>query len=69
MLNATQMGINKVHRDTFHASLGVGRYMLALTWFKAFTGKDISQDSFNDFDSPVNEKEREIALKAVSSAF
>ena len=25
-------GIEKVHRDTFHASLGFGRYSLGLTW-------------------------------------
>ena len=69
LLNATQMGIDKVHRDTYHASLGVGRYMLALTWYKVLTGKDITQDSFDDFDCPVSEKEREIAIKAVCSAF
>ena len=69
LFNATQMGIQKVHRDTYHASLGVGRYMLALTWYKALTGKDITQDTFSDFDSPVSEQEREIAIKAVCSAF
>jgi hypothetical protein len=69
MFNATQMGIDKVHRDTFHASLGVGRYMLALTWYKALTGNDIVGDTFNDFDVPVSESEREIAIKAVLSAF
>jgi hypothetical protein len=69
LFNATQMGIHKVHRDNAHASLGVGRYMLALTWYKALTGKDIIQDSFCDFDCPVSEQEREIAIKAVCSAF
>ena len=69
MFNATQMGISKIHRDTFHASLGVGRYMLALTWYKALTGEDITQNSFSDFDCPVTEQEREIAIKAVCSAF
>ena len=69
MFNATQMGIDKVHRDTFHASLGVGRYMLALTWYKALTGNDITQNTFCDFDCPVSEQEREIAIKAVAAAF
>ena len=69
MFNATQMGIDKVHRDTFHASLGVGRYMLALTWYKALTGNDIVGDTFSDFDEPVSEEEREIAIRAVLSAF
>ena len=69
LFNATQMGIEKVHRDTFHASLGMGRYMLALTWYRALTGKDITSDSFSDFDCPVSEEEREIAIRAVRTAF
>lgn len=68
LYNATQMGIS-VHRDTFHASMGVGRYMLALTWYKALTGNDITADSFCDFDSHVSEMEREIAIRAVNSVF
>ena len=69
MFNATQMGNYKVYRDSFHASFGVGRYILALTWYKALTGKDITKDSFSEFDRPVSEQEREIAIKAVDSAF
>jgi hypothetical protein len=69
MLNATQMGIGKIHRDTFHASLGAGRYLLALTWYKALMGKDISNNNFNNFDVEVTDKEREIVIKAVNNAF
>ena len=69
MFNATQMGIDKIHRDTFHASYGAGRYLLALTWYKALAGKDISGDGFCDFDEPVSEAEIEIIKKAVDSAF
>ena len=69
MLNATKMGIEKIHRDTFHASLGAGRYLLALTWYKALTGKDISNNDFDDFDEPVSEEERKIVIKAVNAAF
>lgn len=69
MLNATKMGIEKIHRDTFHASLGAGRYLLALTWYKALTGKDITYNAFNNFDVFVSEKEREIVINAVDSAF
>ena len=69
MFNATQMGICKIHRDSLHASFGVGRYILALTWYKALTGKDITKDSFSEFDRPVSEQEREIAIRAVNSAF
>ena len=69
MFNATKMGIEKIHRDTYHASLGAGRYLLALTWYKTLTGKDITNNSFNEFDEPVMQEEREIVIKAVNSAF
>ena len=69
MLNATKMGMEKIHRDTFHASLGAGRYLLALVWYKTFTGKDITNDTFDDFDEPVSEEERKIVINAVNAAF
>lgn len=69
MFNAVQLGIGKVHRDTFHATLGAGRYLLALTWFKALTNKDILNNRFADFDVPVSEEERKIIIQAVNSAF
>ena len=31
-----------VHRDTFHASYGLGRYALALVWLRALTHADVS---------------------------
>ena len=68
MLNATQFGIEKIHRDTFHAALGVGRYLLGLTWYKTLTGNDISENAFDDFDVPVSEEERKIAIQAVEAA-
>ena len=30
MMKATELGIEAVHRDSYHASLGAGRYLLAL---------------------------------------
>lgn len=68
MMNAIKLGMEKVHRDTFHASRGVGRYLLALTWYKYLTGKDISNSKFDSFEEPVTEWEREIAIKAAISA-
>ena len=35
---AQDMGI-KVHRDTFHASYGFGRLLIAHVWYKTLTGK------------------------------
>lgn len=52
MISAADSGI-KVHRDTFHADLGIGRYLLGLTWFKIITGKT-AQHEFTDFDISVN---------------
>lgn len=69
MLTAAQTGIEKIHRDTYHASLGAGRYLLALCWFKYLTGKDITENSFNEFDVPVTEEERKIVINAVNKAF
>jgi hypothetical protein len=66
MLTASKLGIAKVHRDTFHAALGVGRYLLGLTWYKALFGKDITENDFDDFDVPVSDEERAIAIKAVN---
>lgn len=58
-------GINKVHRDSYHASLGLGRYALGLTWYRFLTGNDINKNTFNDFDEPVSDDEIAIAKKSV----
>ena len=67
MLTAAQTGIEQIHRDTFHASLGAGRYLLALCWFKYLTGKDITENAFSEFDVPVTEEERKIVSAAVNA--
>ena len=69
MLYATKFGLGKAHRDTFHASFGAGRYLLALTWYKALTGKDITNNDFDEFDEPVSKEDREIVIQAVNKAF
>lgn len=69
IFNATKLGIEKIHRDTFHMSYGAGRYLLALVWFKALTGKDITNNAFDEFDHLVTEEERAIVIKAVNEAF
>ena len=58
-------GIETVHRDTFHARLGVGRYALGLLWFGVLTGKSVEADAFDDFDEPVTAAERAIAIQSV----
>ncbi|MBE6602713.1 MAG: DUF4886 domain-containing protein [Ruminococcaceae bacterium] len=68
MMHALNMGLEKVHRDTFHASLGAGRYLLALCWYKFLTKKDVTGNAFNEFDVPVTQEEREIIIRAVNEA-
>lgn len=50
-----------IHRDTYHASLGLGRYTLGLTWFEMLTGKSGVGNGFRAFDEPVTEQEIQIA--------
>lgn len=59
-------GIEKIHRDTFHASLGLGRYALGLTWYRFLTGNDITANTFDDFDEEVSAEQISIAKKCVS---
>lgn len=58
-------GIESIHRDTFHAKLGIGRYILGLIWFKYFTKKSVLDNPFDDFDEPVSSEEIEISKRAV----
>ncbi len=63
---ATELGVKKIHRDTFHASLGLGRYALALTWLCYFTDKTPKEISFYELDEPASNEEISIVKKAVS---
>ena len=50
-------GISPVHRDTFHASYGTARYAMGLLWYSMLTGRDITNNTFSDFDEPVTDEE------------
>jgi hypothetical protein len=43
------------HRDTFHASYGLRRYLLGLVWYETLTGNSIEANSFKDLDEPVED--------------
>lgn len=58
-------GIEKVHRDTFHASLGLGRYAIGLLWYAILTGNNIADNAFCDFDEEVTKEEIAIIKEAV----
>ena len=61
--------VERIHRDTFHASLGLGRFVLALVWYRTLTGNDIRNVSFNVFDEEVTEQEYKLAINAANSLF
>lgn len=56
-------GIEKVHRDTYHASRGVARYAIGLVWFAVLTGQDVTGNTFADFDEAVPSEQVVIAKK------
>ncbi len=58
-------GITHVHRDTYHASLGLGRYALALLWYRLLCNKSVLENDFCDFDEEVSPEELEIVRKTV----
>lgn len=60
-------GIPSIHRDTFHASLGLGRYALGLLWLRMLTGRTVTGNTFGAFDKPVTDEEKEIAQRVVDS--
>lgn len=60
------VGVEKVHRDGHHASLGLGRYAMALLWFIMLTGKNVKDNAFNDFDVFVSDEEIAIAKKCAA---
>lgn len=68
MFSLTTRGIEKVHRDTFHATLGLGRYALGLLWYRVLTGNSVANNTFCAFDEPVTEAEMQIA-KACADLF
>ena len=50
-------GIAEPHRDGHHVSVPLGRMMLGLLWFVAFTGKDADTVALPSTDIPLTEEE------------
>lgn len=65
---ALQHGLESVHRDTFHAKLGVGRFILALVWYGYLTGNDVRAVKYDSFSEAVSGEEHRIAIEAASHA-
>lgn len=58
-------GITRLHRDGFHASLDIGRYALALLWFRRLTGKSVLDNEFKCHIGEISDEEYAIIKKCV----
>lgn len=67
MMTLLDKGIEKVHRDTFHASLGLGRFAQGLLWYKVLTGNSVADIAYNDFDEEIPAEHIAIAKEVVDS--
>lgn len=67
MASLLENGIPKVHRDTFHASFGIGRYALALTWYATLTGRSVLDNTFSDFDEYIADSDIQTVKKCVEN--
>ena len=59
--------LTPVHRDTFHASLGIGRLALGLLWYKTLSGASVAGCPFRDTDEPVEEALVKTAISLVEN--
>ncbi len=64
MYNLAKKGL-KMHRDGKHASLGAGRYALALTWYKTLTGNSVIGNEYEGMEEVVTEEERKLITETV----
>ena len=62
-------GVEKVHRDTFHASLGLGRYALGLLWYQYLTGNQTLKNTFYSFDENISKDELQIVKNCVKTLY
>ena len=60
-------GANGIYRDTFHAGYGLGRYAIALLWYKLLTGRDVSENGFSHLDEPALEEDLKIARECANA--
>lgn len=67
MYSLSQSGIGKVHRDTYHADLGFGRYALGLTLYEMITGANSENNIFSDLDVKTDDKKLNAVRKTVHS--
>ncbi len=64
MQQALDDGLNGIHRDTYHAALGVGRYLLGCLWYQTLTGKELTGGAIK-LDEEVSDGDIQIVHHAV----
>ena len=65
MQRLIENGITRLHRDSFHASFDVGRYALALLWFRVLTGKSVLDNGFKCPVGEITDEEYTVIKKCV----
>ena len=65
MQRLIENGVTRLHRDSFHASYDIGRYALALLWFKVLTGKSVLDNNFKCHIGEISDEEYAIIKKCV----
>ena len=65
--NARTAEVGLLTRDNYHLSLGLGRYIAGLTFFKALSGADISNIKWAP--QGLSEYKKEVAIESVNNTF
>ena len=65
MQKLIENGVTRLHRDGSHASLDIGRYALALLWFKVLTGKSVLDNAFKCPVGEISDEEYAVIKKCV----
>ena len=50
----TSAGVKDIYRDSYHLSLGIGRYAVAALWYERLTGNSIAENNFQVFDEKID---------------
>lgn len=56
LLALRRKGLKELHRDGLHVSLGIGRYALALLWYRCLTGKSVADVNFTRLEEKVSDE-------------
>ena len=65
MQKLIEKGVTRLHRDGSHASFDIGRYALALLWFRTLTGKSVLENNFKCPVGEISDEEYAIIKKCV----